>query len=778
MTWRPFPIVGESYADTTKPYSAQDTVNWMPVLAERVGTTSTAMLRGVPGLNLAGVLGGAFDGRQKTGIPIRGSYNADGVFVIVQANTLYRWNSVGPTAIGTIPGTGRVSITRNQITGGSQIVIANGQAGYVYNTVTNALTQITDEGFPGAKSVDYIDSYIVGVEPSGRFWFASALADATSYNTLDRYEAESAPDKIVGLIVSHSEVIVFGERTMEFYYDSGANTGTFQRRDGTQTEVGAASQFAIVKLDNTVFWAGNDGCLYKLNGYTPERISTQPIEQAIAKCDLSKCFAMVYADGGHKIVYFTFPDGMTFGYDVATSAWHRRQSYRMKRWRVNTLTQWNGAWYAGDYTNGALYAVEWGVNTENGQPLVAERVSTVMHDDQNRFRLKGVELVMDSQKSRPSTTLSELPLTPTMPPLLNATTTVVDLSTALFADSSDPAGSADATTPAGVATATDLSLYQSGAPTTSNGTYALIPLKIDISGCDTFDFSFKYNKGTYAAPLSYEALQLGFYLNAGDFANYTPWTQYGALAVDQLGIGGVLDSGVNFQQPTSGALQLLIHLPPRTEYPDGDDLLGNLTSSDSGAALPSGAYDGTSTWTVRFQMRKGPSTAGEGYDGQTVTLQALWVAIDGQVLFAPDHVNNLNPFEISAPDASGTSPDILASPHLPLTLTPYIRRVTFDDTANNPMTLSDLSITVGQGLVMSSVAAEPQDDPCIELRTSKDGGQNWSFWRQARAGLQGAFNTKLRFRRLGFGERITLHVRVSADRGRDLIGASVDTEAF
>jgi hypothetical protein len=292
-----------------------------------------------------------------------------------------------------------VSITHNQITGGSQIVIANGTAGYVYNTVDGSFAQITDAGFPGAKSVDYIDSYIVGVEPGGRYWFNSALADATSYNTLDEYEAEAAPDPIVGLIVSHSEVIVFGTRTMEFFYDSGANTTTFQRRNGVQTEVGAASQFAIVKLDNTIYWLGNDGLVYRLEGYIPVRISLQPIEQQIARTDISKCFAMVYEDRGHKIVYFTFADGLTWGYDVSTQMWHRRKSYGLKRWRVNTLTKWGTKWYAGDYTDGSLCTLEWGINEENGAPLVAERVASVMAEDFNRFRLNAVELSVDSQKS-------------------------------------------------------------------------------------------------------------------------------------------------------------------------------------------------------------------------------------------------------------------------------------------------------------------------------------------------------------------------------------------
>lgn len=403
MTWAPFPIAGGCYRDDTLPWSAQDTVNWIPVMAEVQGTRTPIMLRGAPGLTGLfpnGSVFGAFDagGNLRSGIGFRGAYNADGVFVLVQGTNLYRYNgdAIAPTLIGTVPGVERVSITHNQITNGSQIVIANGTAGYVYNTATGGFAQVTDEGFPGAKSVDYIDSYIVGVEPGGRYWFNSALADATSYNTLDRYEAEAAPDKIIGLIVSHGEVVVFGERTMEFFYDSGANTTTFQRRSGTQTEVGAASQHAIVKLDNTVYWLGNDGSIYRLDGYTPRRISFQPIEQQIARTDLSKCFAMVYQDRGHKIVYFTFQDGLTWGYDVATGEWHRRKSYGLDRWRINTLTQWNGTWYAGDYTNGSLCSMQWGVNHENGMPLVAERVASVMHANMNRFRLNAVELSIDS----------------------------------------------------------------------------------------------------------------------------------------------------------------------------------------------------------------------------------------------------------------------------------------------------------------------------------------------------------------------------------------------
>jgi outer membrane protein assembly factor BamB len=244
-----------------------------------------------------------------------------------------------------------------------------------------------------------MDSYIIGVDPTGNFWFNSDLANATSYNTLNRYEAESEPDRIQTLLVSHEDVVILGARTTEFWYDSGENINTFQRRDGTGFEIGCVSAHAAVNLDNTVYWRGHDGSAYRLNGYTAQRISTGPIERDWAKSDPSQCFAMTFVDRGHKIVYWTQPDGKTWGYDVATGEWHRRTSHLMDRWRANCLFRHKRTWYAGDYTNGRLYALGWKVNTEDGQPLVAERTTTVMQDDRNRFRLNAVEVVMDAQES-------------------------------------------------------------------------------------------------------------------------------------------------------------------------------------------------------------------------------------------------------------------------------------------------------------------------------------------------------------------------------------------
>lgn len=389
MRWQPMQLVGGSYADDALPWSHQDTVNYIPVPAEKEGTRSRAMLRCLPGFATLCDLG--------TNAPIRGARNVEGRLLVVSAQTLFRINADGSsTALGTIPGVQRCSLSHNQITGGNQVVISNGQGGYVYNTAAGTLAQITDTGFPGAISFDFVDGYILGIEPARRFAFTSMLADATSYNTLDRDEAEGSPDLLVGQVVTHREWWQMGERTIEPLVNTGAATGTFQRAQGTVMEVGLAATHAAVAMDNSVFWLGNDGVVYRANGYVPQRISTHAIEQAIARCNLTQAFAFTYEDRGHKVFYLTFPDGQTWGYDAATGEWHRRASYGLDRWRINTLTRWNGKWIAGDFSNGKLYVLDWASQSEAGAVMERRRITGVTHDHQNALIINGLALVVDT----------------------------------------------------------------------------------------------------------------------------------------------------------------------------------------------------------------------------------------------------------------------------------------------------------------------------------------------------------------------------------------------
>jgi len=364
-------------------------VNYLPVMAEQEGTRSASMLVDCPGLREVVTVG--------TG-PHRWGGNVGGKRLVVSGNKLYQVNPDSSlVTLGTIPGTGRVSATFNQA---NQVAFATGSAGYVLELLTMTVSQITDSAFPGAILFDYIGQLGVSLDPNRQFFRNSAINDLSAYSALEKYQGEASPDLLVAIKVCHSELLAFSETTTEVFDNTSdpssiADHILFLNKKIT-IQRGCASSYAVSLLDNSALFPGDDGNGYRLNGYTPERITNFPIEQDWARCDLSKAFAMTWEDRGHKVWYITCPDGHTWGYDVASRKWHRRQSYGLNRWRLNTLFEWNGDWYGGDFQSGMLYRLDWDYMLEGPNPLIRERTLGVLHANQNPVICESVELVVNT----------------------------------------------------------------------------------------------------------------------------------------------------------------------------------------------------------------------------------------------------------------------------------------------------------------------------------------------------------------------------------------------
>lgn len=388
-------LIGGFYSENSLSWASQDTVNWIPEIAEVAGTRTKIKLATAPGLRSFALL-------SNERRPIRGLHNAEGRLFVVSGNDLCIVGRDGTShVVGQIPGLGRVSISHNQITGGNEVLVVNGQSGggYVYNTYTKEFKKIADEAYPGAKCVAYMDSYLLQVEPLGRFWFHSDLANASSYNTLDRYESEGAPDRIVTLATSESEVVIFNERTIEFFYNAGGTTGTFANKK-ILIDHGCSSANSVAKLDNSLFWLGDDGVVYRLNGYQAVPISTGPMQDAFRGLNWGQAFSFVWDDARHKIYYLTFPDGHTWGYDVVTQMWHRRESFNRNKWRLTHLIRWDGKFIGGDFQDGRLWELTADAADEGGEPLIRSRTAGFISNNQGRLVCDGVELLVNPGRGK------------------------------------------------------------------------------------------------------------------------------------------------------------------------------------------------------------------------------------------------------------------------------------------------------------------------------------------------------------------------------------------
>jgi hypothetical protein len=202
------PILGSSYVARSVNAADSRMVNLFPEVVPD-GGKEPAFLQRCPGLRLVATVG---DG------PIRGMWKFGDFLYVASGGKLYRADgNFAVTELGLINGSGPVSMSDN----GTQLFVACNPDAFIYNASTGVFAQITDPDFPGAVTVGYLDGYFVFNEPnSQRFWVTS-LNDGTQIDPLDFASAEGNPDNIVSLMVDHREVWLFGNNTIEVWYNAG-----------------------------------------------------------------------------------------------------------------------------------------------------------------------------------------------------------------------------------------------------------------------------------------------------------------------------------------------------------------------------------------------------------------------------------------------------------------------------------------------------------------------------------------------------------------------------
>ena len=361
-----------SYQLRSRPLSAQRMVNCYLEAAPPQSKTLAAVVQSA-GIAEWGTVGAGL---------MRGGKVINGIPYVVSGEGLYRVDASGAgELLGTIPGTQPAYIAGD----GINVMVVTGGLGYVYTA--GALSQITDTDFPGAAWLEYLDGYMIVGEPeSGRVWIAGPLAP-TVWDALDFATAERAPDDVLWGLVDHGEVFLFGRETTEVWYNSGDAGFPLSPVASGAMEVGIMSAGAAGKLANAVYFLGNDGIAYQLNGYTPTRISAHGFEQAVDGYADKSCRVMTWKEAGHGFVAFTFAEG-TWVYDAATQLWHERQSTGYDNWRPLFVLRAYEQWLAGDATSNKIGALdadtfsEWGAVLRSSctSPAIAQENQMIPHD--------------------------------------------------------------------------------------------------------------------------------------------------------------------------------------------------------------------------------------------------------------------------------------------------------------------------------------------------------------------------------------------------------------
>lgn len=379
----------QSYQSRSHSLLAQRCVNYYAEAAPGEAKSQIAAFN-APGIKAfgAGGLGGA----------VRGLKVMNGVLYAVAGDALYSVNSSGTaTSIDTIDSTdGRVSMAVNRASP-QELIIVDGTSGWTYDT-SNGLVKITDSDFKAAKTVTFIDGYFALDQTGTSNFFISELDNGQSYISTDVGSAEGSPDEVVAVFANHGELWVFGEETIEVYFNSGNTNFPFERINPARIERGCAARFSVAEDDNTLFWLGDDLIVYRAAGYVPQRVSTHAIEEAIrGYSDASDAYAFIVTIEGHKFYHLIFPTGQAaFVFDIATGLWHERESFGARYFRVSAYAYIYGKHIVGDAFQGKLGELDLDTFAEYGSTMQGIITAPPVYGDGNRIFHRRLEIEVES----------------------------------------------------------------------------------------------------------------------------------------------------------------------------------------------------------------------------------------------------------------------------------------------------------------------------------------------------------------------------------------------
>ena len=361
------PFVGPSYQARSTDAATERSVN--VYLEKNPAPGREWALYGLPGLTLRATAATSVH---------RGAIRMGDLTFFVAGNTVYKMTTAYVvTSLGTIgTSSGRVGMA----TDGDEVLIVDGVSGWIASSA--ALNEIADVDFPdGVTQCACLDSYfLVVADATQQVYWNETPGTGTAWNGLDFGSAEGAPDNIIGLVVDHRELWLFGTETVEIWVNTGDVDAPFQRSGNAFIEQGTAAAFSPSKADNSVFWLGKgeqgEGVVFRAEGYSPVRISSHALETAIrGYSTISDAYSYSFQLDGHVFYVLSFPTAdATWVYDVSTQQW---TEWLWRDPATNEFHRHRSAWHVfngrkhlvGDWETGEVYSLEPEVYTDAGDAI-------------------------------------------------------------------------------------------------------------------------------------------------------------------------------------------------------------------------------------------------------------------------------------------------------------------------------------------------------------------------------------------------------------------------
>ncbi len=191
------------------------------------------------------------------------------------------------------------------------------------------MTQITDADYPAntCRGAQYLDGRFFVMDLVGDI-YQSADENVASWDALEFIGSQIFPEAGVYLAKIGNYLVALKQWSIEFFYNAGNATGSILAPvQNASHRIGCASEDSVKEVAGTVVWLGHtqEGfgrAVFRLNGTTPEKISTGQVEKILNADDLATVYSWAANVGSHMLYGLTLATtGVTLVYDFSSGLW-------------------------------------------------------------------------------------------------------------------------------------------------------------------------------------------------------------------------------------------------------------------------------------------------------------------------------------------------------------------------------------------------------------------------------------------------------------------------
>lgn len=389
----PINLTGGTYTHKSALLSSQVTRNFWPQIQASQKSKSNYVLQSFYGLK-------EFVNPNLLGTD-RGMLENQDVLYKVTGTTLYTVDSTGVhTARGTIAGTGRCVLKAVD----STVVIVNG-SGLIYTWDGTTLTLNSNPSIGSPNGVATINGQAVYDSGSGQLWSVSDPGQPLTVNGLNYAKAEVNSDALVVPYAFSETLYLYGQRTIELWWNNGQGNPPFERIQGAALNVGIGAKNSLANTPDFIFFLGSDRQVHSLTG------GASAVDNIVSSPEMAKVYQdyTVVSDAigwtmqleGQWFYVLTFPtENVTWVYPVGGEvfAWGTGLEGRI---RANSYAYVFGKHLVADYTNSKIYELDAETYTDSGDLIIRQRISAPIHGglfqaDGKNFEITSLKVLLQS----------------------------------------------------------------------------------------------------------------------------------------------------------------------------------------------------------------------------------------------------------------------------------------------------------------------------------------------------------------------------------------------